>query len=247
MVETALEIFDMYPKVGLTFSPLVLVDEKNRVLTKTAPFGLGRVFKTKEGFKKLAIANLGPPSGVIFRKRCYEEVGPFDEEFPYCHDWNMWLRLSLRYDFACLSDYLFYYRIHSGNTAIALYNSFETALQEHGMLKKLQKEVDQELSAFLEEGAKRASRRALLNSIGGLLHGGRIKAFEFFHDALRLERKNLVWPPTLGYPFIILAGWSGVKLSASIYKKLLGTIKRFVPFHAPETIFYRYGFENVRW
>lgn len=241
MIETALEIFDKYPGVGLTFSPWVLVDEKGKVITKTELPRDKRLFKAKEGFKRLALANLVPPSGVIFKKRCYDAAGPFDEEFPYCHDWNMWLRLSLRYDFACLPDYLFYYRIHSGNTTIALYNSFETALQEYGMLKKLQKEVDPELSAFLEEGAKRASRRALLNSIGGLLQGGRSKALEFFSVALGLRRKNLVWPPAPLCLFAILAGWNGVKLSAGLCKKLLGVFKQFAPFHNPETIFYRYG------
>ena len=41
--------------------------------------------------------------------------------------------------------------------------------------------------------------------------------------------------------FVILSGWSGLKLSAGLYKKFLGILKQSVPYHNPETIFYRYG------
>ena len=241
MIGTALKMFDENPEIGFTYSPYVMVNENGGVITKVEPRDRGRIFKSKEGFKKLALGNVAPPSGVIARRKCYEAVGPFDEEFPYCHDWNMWLRLSLKCDFACLSDYLLYYRMHSRNTSVALYNSFETAMQEYGMLKKLQKKVDPELLPFVKKGARRAAKRALLNSIGGLSKGSRSKAFEFFSDALRLEKRNLIWPLTLVCPFIILSGWSGLRLSVGLYKKLLGILKQSVPFHSPETVFYRYG------
>lgn len=241
MIETALEMFDKNSEIGFTYSSYVVVDEHGETITKIKSCDCDKVFKSREGFKKLALKNLAPPSGVMVRRKCYEDVGPFDEEFPYPHDWDMWLRLSLKYDFACLSDYLLYYRMHSRNTSIALYNSFETATQEYRMLKKLQKRVDPELSPFVEEGTRRSAKRALLNSIGGLPKGGRCKAFEFFSDALRLEKRNLMWPLTLVCPFIILSGWSGLRLSVSLYKKLLGILKQSVPFHSPETVFYRYG------
>ena len=241
MIETALKMFDKNPEIGFAYSPYVMVNEDGEVITKVEPRDWGRKFKSKEGFKKLALGNVAPPSGVIVRRKCYETVGPFDEEFPYCHDWNMWLRLSLKYDFACLPDYLLYYRMHSRNTSVALYNSFETAMQEYGMLKKLQEKIGSELLPFVKEGARRASKRALLNSIGGLFGGGRARAFKFFSRALRLEKGNLTWPLTLVCPFIILSGWSGLRLSASLYKKLLGILKQSVPFHSPETVFYRYG------
>lgn len=240
MIETALKMFEN-PSVGFTYSSYVVVNESGGIITKVESCPCDKIFKSKEGFKRLAISNVAPPSGVIARKKCYEAVGSFDDEFPYCHDWNMWLRLSLKYDFACLSDYLLYYRMHSRNTSIALYNSFETAMQEYGMLKKLQKGIDSELLPFVKEGAKRAAKRALLNSIGGLYSGGRGRAFEFFSKALRLEKRNLTWPLTLVCPFIILSGWNGLKLSVSLYKKFLGVLRQSVPFHSPETLFYRYG------
>lgn len=37
------------------------------------------------------------PSGVMLRKEVLVEVGTFDESFPACEDYDLWLRLSARY------------------------------------------------------------------------------------------------------------------------------------------------------
>jgi glycosyltransferase involved in cell wall biosynthesis len=242
MIETALKMFDKNPEIGFTCSSYAVVDEDDKIVTKVKLCDCNKTFSSKEGFKKLAIRNFAPPSAVLFKTKCYEDVGPFDEEFPYPNDWNMWLRISLKYGSACLSDCLCYYRIHESSVSTFLYNSFETAVQEYYMLKKIQKQVDDlSLLPFVEEGRKRAAKRALLNSVGGLFRGGRNKALKFFSKALKLEKRNLVWPPALVCPFIILAGWNGLRVSANLYKKLPRILKQFIPFHDLETLFYRYG------
>jgi len=240
MIETALKAFSENPDVGFTYSSYVVVDENDKIVTRVKLCDYNKTFRSKEGFKKLAIRNYASPSAVLFRRKCYEDVGPFDEEFPYPNDWNMWLRISLKYDSACLSDYLCYYRMHERSVSTLLYNSFETAVQEYYMLKKFQKKVDPELVPFVDEGARRAAKRALLNSIG-IISSSRGTALKFFSKALKLEKRNLVWPPTFVCPFIILSGWNGLRVFANLYKKLPGMFKQFIPFHEPETLFYRYG------
>jgi glycosyltransferase involved in cell wall biosynthesis len=37
------------------------------------------------------------PSAVIFNKSLLDEVGLFDEEFPVCEDYDLWLRISYKY------------------------------------------------------------------------------------------------------------------------------------------------------
>ena len=242
MIETALKAFSGNPDVGFTYSSYVVVDENDKLVTRVKLCDYNKTSRSKEEFKKLAIRNHAPPSAVLFRRKCYEDVGPFDEEFPYPNDWNMWLRISLKYDSACLSDYLCYYRIRERSVSTFLYNSFETAVQEYYMLKKIQKQVDDSsLLPFVEEGRKRAAKRALLNSVGGLFRGGKKTALKFFSKALKLEKRNWVWPPALVCPFIILSGWNGLRVSANLYKKLPKILKQFIPFHDLETLFYRYG------
>jgi glycosyltransferase involved in cell wall biosynthesis len=240
MIETALKAFSENPDVGFTYSSYVVVNENGKVIARVKLCDRNKIFNSKECFKKLAIRNCAPPSAVLFKRKCYEEVGPFDEEFPYPNDWNMWLRISLKYGSACLSDYLCYYRMHEKSVSTLLYNSFETAVQEYRMLKKLQKKVDPELSPFVEEGARGAAKRALLNSVG-MISSSKNTALKFFSKALTLEKRNLVWPPALVCPFIILSGWNGLRVSANLYKKLPGIFGQLIPFHDPKTLFYKYG------
>jgi glycosyltransferase involved in cell wall biosynthesis len=37
------------------------------------------------------------PSAVMFKKSLLDEVGMFDEEFPVCEDYDLWLRITYRY------------------------------------------------------------------------------------------------------------------------------------------------------
>ena len=37
------------------------------------------------------------PSAVTFKKKIWSEIGKFDEEFPVCEDYDLWLRIARRY------------------------------------------------------------------------------------------------------------------------------------------------------
>ncbi len=38
------------------------------------------------------------PSAVMFRRSAFDELGGFDENFPACEDYDLWLRAALRYE-----------------------------------------------------------------------------------------------------------------------------------------------------
>ncbi|MGH7831909.1 MAG: glycosyltransferase family 2 protein, partial [Candidatus Binatia bacterium] len=44
------------------------------------------------------------PSAVVIRKEFFAELGGFDEGFPVCEDYELWLRASLRSPFFTLSE-----------------------------------------------------------------------------------------------------------------------------------------------
>ena len=46
------------------------------------------------------------PSSVMLRKSLLDEVGVFDESMPVCEDYDLWLRIAIRYPFKFLSDKL---------------------------------------------------------------------------------------------------------------------------------------------
>ncbi|MEK9630222.1 MAG: glycosyltransferase [Nitrospinota bacterium] len=46
------------------------------------------------------------PSSVMLRKPVLDEVGGFDESMPVCEDYDLWLRIAVRYPFKFLNDKL---------------------------------------------------------------------------------------------------------------------------------------------
>ena len=74
------------------------------------------VSKGREEFKRLLAGyNYIHLSSAMFRRRCWEEVGGFDERFPYAADWDFWLRLALVGDVAYTPELLFSVRWHGAN------------------------------------------------------------------------------------------------------------------------------------
>lgn len=53
--------------------------------------------------------------GSMFSKKALEEAGGFEESLPLCADYDLWLRLSLKYPFVALSEPTFKRRRHSAN------------------------------------------------------------------------------------------------------------------------------------
>ena len=54
-------------------------------------------------------------STPLVRRRCFEEVGTFDESFRFSEDWEMWIRITARYQFAVVKEPLVAYRQHENN------------------------------------------------------------------------------------------------------------------------------------
>ncbi len=57
-------------------------------------------------FKQCLPLCIVSPSSIMLRKSVLDEVGVFDESMPVCEDYDLWLRIALRYPFKFLSDKL---------------------------------------------------------------------------------------------------------------------------------------------
>ena|SRR2546428_6264909 len=53
---------------------------------------------------------------IMAPKLCFKQVGLYDESLCYAEDYDMNLRLAKFYPFMCVSEPLYGYRLHSGNT-----------------------------------------------------------------------------------------------------------------------------------
>lgn len=57
----------------------------------------------------------GSGSAVLVKRRCFDEVGNFDQTLSAYEDWDMWLRIAERYPVDYVDETLVGIREHSGN------------------------------------------------------------------------------------------------------------------------------------
>lgn len=113
------DILSAYPDVGLVHSGWYKIDGTGKVLSRDGPendYIRGGV----DYFKDLILLSpfICAPS-VMVRKECYDKLGGFNSRFPYCCDYDMWLRFPLFYSVSYLSEPLIKYRVYGGNMSLS--------------------------------------------------------------------------------------------------------------------------------
>lgn len=97
------------PRVGVAFSRSRFIDEGGREI----PFvHRSKHLRPRSGSvaKHLLFDNFVPFSSSVVRRACFERAGAFDETLPMAIDWDLWLRISLEFDFAFVDEELISYR-----------------------------------------------------------------------------------------------------------------------------------------
>jgi len=122
--------------LGVVYAWSVDIDESNQL---TGGFHAARV----EGnvYKTLLCHNfLGNASSTLIRKTCLDQVGGYETELKAqsaqgCEDWDLYLRLAERYEFAVVPEFLIRYRkLNSGMSG----NFQQMARSQQLMLKAAQ-------------------------------------------------------------------------------------------------------------
>lgn len=74
-------------------------------------------------------------STVMLRRDCLEKVGMFDESLHFAEDWDMWIRVLNRYDFAYIGEILTKYRQHGSNVTVTAFEKnvkdWEKVIEQH--------------------------------------------------------------------------------------------------------------------
>jgi len=112
-LEKQIPLFDN-ENVGVVYSRARYIDEVGREI----PFKReSRYLKPRSGFvtKFLLLDNFVPFSSSIVRKECIDRAGLFDESIVMGIDWDLWLRISVSYQFDYVNEPLLVYRLgHTG-------------------------------------------------------------------------------------------------------------------------------------
>lgn len=106
---------DARPKVGLVYTHIDLIDAFGTSLGRSECMNV-----EGNALASVLVSNfIGSGSAPMLRKRCFDELGPFhtDPAIAWCDDWDMWVRVATRYEFAVLKRPLTRYRLHSGGAS----------------------------------------------------------------------------------------------------------------------------------
>ncbi len=129
-VALAVEYLNSNLDCGFIYTQIYFIDQDSRVILnhKTASVG-------KQGWirKALFFDNFVRNSTVMVRKKCFDEVGLFDESIFMPADWDMWLRLADKFKAGFIDEALTSYRV---TDSYIMAHLFESEEQEYYVLNK---------------------------------------------------------------------------------------------------------------
>ncbi len=79
--------------VGIIYSGYYIIYESDSYHEVVLPEYKGNLFDILLKHNRIG------SSTPLVRKECFDSCGLFDESLPSCQDWDMWLRISTKYDF----------------------------------------------------------------------------------------------------------------------------------------------------
>ncbi len=196
----------------VVYGPYVAIDEQGNILRRRKKkLYSGRI--TRHLFENILIHSCGS----LFPKKVLVEAGGFDTKLPVCSDYDLWLRLSLKYDFIGLQKPVFKRRRHSGNISRI---SFANRNTEYCVLENFYfdgggKEIISRGAAMrrLSKEQYRAARSAIKESM-------RYTASDFLKSSLKKHfyLKGLLWL-LIADAGLHLTLWKGRDYSADLKKK----------------------------
>jgi glycosyltransferase involved in cell wall biosynthesis len=221
-------VLDENPQVGLVHSNLFVTDASGQVLWDwDEDVKRDYVEEGHVAFRRYIIRM--PRGAMIFigailaRRACYERLGGFRQELRYANDSEMWMRILLFYDLACVGQPLVAWRQHGTNESTNLglgvqwmeehflatriiFNEFHDRIRDW---KKLKKEVDEDFVA-------QALRRGIIACGNNDFEMGK----EFLRLAGKFSRNSLLGMKDYwGLKTRLLLGPKGAKLYRPLKKK----------------------------
>ncbi len=231
-LERKVRILDEHPKVGFVHSNVILIDPEGEVIDREIWNEYSRKDYIEDGLtifhRFLSSFHLSSSifiGSVLARRSCYEHAGLFNQDLPHCNDGEMWMRMLLFYDIACIGSPLVKYRVHatSASSSWGDYTSYPY-LKEHYLAARMIFEkykdripqVDTLKKQVSFVFADRALTCACIDFNEGRFASGRV----FFKEALRMSpricKTLLFWKAAAR----LAAGPSGVRVYNAARRRL---------------------------
>lgn len=207
LIEKESKILNNNPEIGLVYAQAYTYKNRIKTLNIAKPAG----FKSYIGRKQDLVLLLTqgcfiPCMTVMVRKSVYKKLGFWDEKLKGAQDYEMWIRIALKYPLAYIAEPLANYRIHKKN--MHLEESYNDNLQNEYLyiLSKYLKIKDPRITINVKKEAYKSFYLwAAANQISSL----RIS------DALKFWQKAFLLNPNL------IFSYSGLQPAYFLLKKLI--------------------------
>jgi hypothetical protein len=108
-------LFDSDPEVGFVYSPLAYIDNNGGLVNVIRRWSNDSVHDGLVEFRDLAFTNFVPASGTLVRASSHREVGYYDTRLRHAGDWDLWLRLAVRFRVGYVAEPTYGWRLHEVN------------------------------------------------------------------------------------------------------------------------------------
>jgi len=135
-------------------------------------------------FKKCLPLCIVSPSAVMVHQKVFNDVGVFDESFPVCEDYDLWLRIALKYPIGLLPQKLV---VKTGGHADQLSRKY------WGMDRYRVRALEKILTHELPTEYRQQVLKEIVNKLG-ILNSGREKRPELpniYYKKLKIYRQKL--------------------------------------------------------
>ena len=123
--------------VGLVFSQGWLININD---SKKKPYNMSKCFINRVDSNDMLYGDyIGTTSQVVIKREVFAQVGLFDVNQPARQDYEMWIRISLKYKCIGVKKYLFSHYIHSGEQISK--NPIKSAIGMENIYKKYRKKM----------------------------------------------------------------------------------------------------------
>jgi glycosyltransferase involved in cell wall biosynthesis len=143
-VSRVMDFFKNHPGAAMVYGKSYYIDEHG---TRVGEYPTGPV-----DTKRLPEFNFICQPSAFFTREAFVSAGALDEGLHYSMDYDLWLRMSKKYELDYIEDYLSLYRLHAESKTVA----------EHHQIKQTRETLDLTLKYFNRAPANRVYMYCLL-------------------------------------------------------------------------------------
>jgi glycosyltransferase involved in cell wall biosynthesis len=105
-------VLEARPEFDVVYGDALLIDPQGKAIGKFTQFRGGER-PSGNVFGALAYHNLSPPHTYMFRRKCLDTIGLFDESLDVLEDHDLWLRLAAQFRFYYVDNVVAHYQTHA--------------------------------------------------------------------------------------------------------------------------------------